>query len=123
MRCSFGQRFVRGALVVSYAMVAALPAIAQTGTIVGRVVDARTNAPLAQASVRVDGTRFGASAGSDGAFRITAVPAGTHTVIAQRIGSASQRRTITVTSGSETTVNFSLDQTTVALDEVVVTGT
>src|SRR5438552_14592101 len=96
---------------------------AQTGTIVGRVTDARTNGPLAQATVLVEGTRLGASAGQDGAYRIANVPAGTRTVVARRIGHASIRKTVTVTAGGEASADFALEQTTVALDEVVVTGT
>src|SRR5690348_10192002 len=96
---------------------------AQTGTIVGRVIDARATLAIPQATLEVEGTRVATATGPDGQFRLVGVPAGQHTVIARRIGFASMRRAATVTANGEVTVNFALEPAAISLDEVVVTGT
>ena len=57
-----------------------------TGSIRGRLVDAKTNAPLPYASIAVAGTASGASSDDDGTFRIGAVPVGPHTLVVSSIG-------------------------------------
>jgi len=47
----------------------ALPLIAQTGTLVGRVTDARSGAPVTTAQVTITGTSLGAVVDADGRFR------------------------------------------------------
>jgi TonB-linked SusC/RagA family outer membrane protein len=93
------------------------------GTVVGRVTDARTAQGVASATIEVEGTRLGAIADQDGRFRITNVPAGSRTIVTRRLGFASTRRAVTVTAGQETTVDFRLEASVVALDQIVVTGT
>src|SRR5512142_612702 len=107
-------------------IVAVVPAAAAQdarGTIVGRVTDARSGGPLAQVSVTVEGARLGTTTGSDGQYRISGVSAGNHTVAARRIGYAVVRKPVTVVSGGAATVEFSLEQAAVSLDQIVVTGT
>ena len=94
-----------------------------TGTITGTVVEANTERPLAGVQVTVEGTNRGGLSNSSGVFRITGVPAGTHPVRAQRIGYAAVEQEVTVPAGEEIQVALVLRQTTVALGEVVVTGT
>ena len=55
---------------------------AQTGRIVGRVVDAATGAGLADVGVQVAGTTIGTLSGVDGRFTLPAVPAGSGCVFA-----------------------------------------
>ena len=52
---------------------------AATGTIAGRVTDARTARGLVAATVEVDGARRGATTDAEGRYRIASVPAGDHT--------------------------------------------
>jgi TonB-dependent SusC/RagA subfamily outer membrane receptor len=92
------------------------------GTIVGRVTDGPTGTAIPAVSVQVEGTRFGAVSGEDGRFRITAVPAGTYTVVARRIGYAPRRQSVTVTGNQEVAANLSLQADALRMDEVVVTG-
>ena len=70
MRNPVRHRLARSTLAGALLALGASALGAQTGTIAGRVTDARTNGPLAQATVLVEGTRLGASAGQDGAYRI-----------------------------------------------------
>jgi iron complex outermembrane receptor protein len=117
---------VRGLVAVSVGgLLCAIPLGAQqvaTGTITGRVVDSTSQQPLANVTVAVPGTQRGALTAADGRFTITAVPAGTQQVRAQRIGYGSKQQQVTVTGGASVTVTFSLAATASALTEVVVVG-
>ena len=95
----------------------------QAGTVTGRVTDARSTAGVPGATIEVDGTRLGAITDQDGRFRIANVPAGSRTFVARRLGFSALRRTVTLNAGQETTVDFRLEPSVVALDQVVVTGT
>lgn len=110
------------ALIVGLFCAARLSAQNPTGTISGRVVDSTTQQPLSDVSVFVEGTGRGAVTGSDGTFTIGAVPAGTHTVRARRIGFSSPAQTVTVPAGGTATVAFGLDRRVAVLEEVVTTG-
>ncbi|MEW5915094.1 MAG: TonB-dependent receptor, partial [Gemmatimonadota bacterium] len=96
---------------------------AQSGSVAGRVTDARSNAGVPGATIEIEGTRLGAIADAEGRYRVANVPAGSRTVVARRLGFSQQRQTVTVTIGQEATANFALEPTVVSLDQVVVTGT
>ncbi|MBC7895141.1 MAG: TonB-dependent receptor plug domain-containing protein, partial [Cytophagaceae bacterium] len=121
-------RTPRSTLVLTWIALAAFlgvaPALAaQTGTITGRVTESAASGPLSGATLQVEGTRLGAGTANDGRYRITAVPAGSHTVVVRRLGFNPQRRTVTVTAGAEATADFELQSSPIALDQVVITGT
>lgn len=101
-----------------------LPAIAlaQTGTISGRISDTAAGAPLPGATVALVGTTLGAAAGDDGAYAITRVPAGVYTLRASLVGYTTVEREVAVQSNETLEVDFVLAQTTATLDEVTVTG-
>jgi TonB-linked SusC/RagA family outer membrane protein len=102
---------------------AARPVAAQeTGTIQGTVTDAQGGSPVVGARVTVDGTSIGAATGADGRFVLRNVPAGTRTLRAAMLGYASAQRTVAVTAGATATANFSLAETGVLMDELVVTA-
>jgi TonB-linked SusC/RagA family outer membrane protein len=73
--------------------------------------------------MEVEGTRLGAATDADGRYRIVNVPAGERVVVARRIGYASGRRTVSVTTGQPATADFRMVVSAMMLDEVVVTGT
>ena len=95
---------------------------AQTGSISGRVADAATFGAVAGAGVVIEGTQRGTTTGPDGAFTLSNVPPGTHSVTARFIGYAPVTQQVTVRPGQTTTVEFSLRRQAVVLDEIVVTG-
>ena len=113
------------AAAVCASLVATPNASAQdaTGTVTGRVTDARSGVPIEGASVEVSSTRIGSLSSADGQFRIVAVPAGPRLLIVRRIGFAVIRREVVVNAGQETTANFALDPSAIALDAVLITGT
>jgi TonB-dependent SusC/RagA subfamily outer membrane receptor len=96
---------------------------AATGSLAGRVTDARSGLGLGGTTIEVEGTRLGAITAADGRYRIAVVPAGAQVVVARRIGYASLRRTVTVVAGQQAAADLSLDASAYSLDEVVVTGT
>jgi TonB-linked SusC/RagA family outer membrane protein len=107
------------ALVAGLLGVAGLSA-QTTGTVAGRVVEGTTQDPLAGVTVSV--AERTAVTGVDGRFSIGAVPAGTHTVRATRIGYATVTRQVTVAAGQTATVDLAISAAAVLLEEVVAIG-
>ena len=95
-------------------------ALAQSGTLRG-VVRGADGAPLAGASVTVQGTaNRGVTASGDGSYSITLNP-GTYNVVASFVGYTASTQSATITAGSTTTLDFSLAVGGIG-DEVVVIG-
>lgn len=61
---------------------------AQTGRITGLVSDSAAAFPVTGVNITVIGTTLGAVSGDNGRYTITAVPAGTYTLEARRLGYA-----------------------------------
>jgi TonB-dependent SusC/RagA subfamily outer membrane receptor len=95
----------------------------EVGRIAGQVVSSATARPLAGAQVVVEGPRIGALANDEGRFLLLNVPAGAYTVRVELIGYESATQQVNVVAGETTTLNFSLDQIAISLEEIVVTGT
>lgn len=93
----------------------------QTGTIKGKILDAKTNEPLIGASVLVEGTTNGAAADLDGNYIIHNVAAGTYTLVASYVAYQSDTKTgVVVERNKETEVDFLLKSDDISLDEVEV---
>jgi outer membrane receptor protein involved in Fe transport len=93
------------------------------GTIAGRVTEAKTGQPIAGATVAIAGTRWRATTGEDGRFRLEDVAAGTYTLTVRRIGYVTSSVSVTVTADREATADVGLEVSVTPLDAVVVTGT
>jgi TonB-dependent starch-binding outer membrane protein SusC len=103
--------------------IAAVPALAvaqEQGTVAGTAVDAATQRPLAGVQISIVGTRFGTLTSQEGRFVITNVPAGSHEVRATLIGYARGSQQVTLSAGETVTVNFSLRETAIELEGIVV---
>lgn len=107
------------ALVAGLLGVAGLSA-QNTGTVAGRVVEGAAQDPLAGVTVSV--AERSAVTGADGRFSIGAVPAGTHTLRATRIGYGTVTRQVTVAAGQTAIVDLAVSASAVLLDEVVAIG-
>lgn len=117
-------RLSRSIAILSLSSVAgALPALAQTGTVTGRVTVARAGTPITTAHVSITGTPLTAAVDADGRFRVTNVPAGSHEVIARSIGYAPATATFSLAVGGTTNIDLTMIESATALDAVVVTGT
>ena len=114
-------------LAVLGLLAAASTADAQTGVIAGRVTQQESGGAIGSAQITVlRGLQAVARtmSGENGTYTIANVPVGTYTVEARAIGSAvSRTEAVSVSSGTTTTVNFSLAQSASVLNPQVVTGT
>jgi TonB-dependent SusC/RagA subfamily outer membrane receptor len=99
------------------------PAMAQTGSVTGTVVDRATSTPLNGVQVTVMGTSRGSLTDGRGRFLIPGVPAGQHQVQVVFIGYRTEQKPVSVTASGTATVDFELTISAVSLQEVVVTGT
>jgi len=97
--------------------------LAQAGTVIGRVTDARSGDPIGGAAVRVEGTALIVETSRDGRFRLTRVPVGQQVVTARGIGYKMGGQTVTVSAGAEVTADFVLQYSPANLQQIVVTGT
>jgi TonB-linked SusC/RagA family outer membrane protein len=112
------------ALVLAVVALLGIPSAlaAQEGAIGGSVT-ALAGETLEGVQVFIPGTSFGTLTDESGRFRITGVPAGDYTLRATIIGYQGSEQPVTVTAGEVATVDFVLDVSAVALDEVVATIT
>ena len=97
-----------------------LEAQTQPGTVQGTVTD-QAGMPLAGVQVSVVGTGRGAATDVRGTYRITGVPAGSHTLQARRLGFETVEETIQITAGGTLTRDVQLVQGAIALDALAVT--
>jgi TonB-dependent SusC/RagA subfamily outer membrane receptor len=115
---------LRSRISLALVLTLALPGLvfAQTGTVSGRVVDARSLAPVAGAQVYLVGSNLGGISAANGRYLLVSVPAGQYTLRVERIGYATASQSVTVGSGQTASLDVQLEQQAIGLDEVVVTG-
>lgn len=109
------------ALVLAFLPHGAVWAQAQ-GTITGTVRQATTEQPIFGATVTVEGTARRAVTDRDGSYTLRNVPAGSYTVEAVLTGYERQAQPVTVGAGATERVDFSLPESAVAMEGLVVTG-
>lgn len=96
--------------------------VPMTGTIVGTVTEAETERPVVNAQISVDG-RGRALTNQDGSYRIDGVEPGRRTVAVTSIGYVRASSEVDVGDGATVTVDFALEVSPTALNELVVTAT
>lgn len=94
---------------------------AQTGTLKGTITTP-DGEPLPGATVQAEGLSIGTSTDLDGNFTLQNVPAGELTFIFRSVSYETQRITLQIIAGSETTVDVVLQQSILALGDLVVTA-
>lgn len=98
-------------------------ALAQNGTITGRVVDAKTAEAVIGANVVIEGTTVGAATDLDGNFRINNVKPGTYAVVVSFVTYKTQRiDAVVVEAGKVTSLEIPLPEEVAELSEIVVTA-
>ncbi len=93
------------------------------GAVAGRVTDANTHQPLAQATITVAGTTLGGTTRLDGTYRIRGVAPGTYRVTARRLGYSVGTHVATVADTGTAMADFALAPSAAVLDQVVTTVT
>ncbi len=96
---------------------------AQTGSVVGRVVDGQTGRPVPTAQVAIMGTSLGTLVDAEGRFRIDNIPVGSREVRAIRIGYQTASASVTIQAGAPVSVELRMMESAIGLDEIIVTGT
>ena len=100
---------------------AAVPALAQgTGTVAGRVSDARTGFSLQGAIIRVAGTASVAYSDAKGRYSIVGLPVGAVSVETEYVGLDTQRREARVAAGQVATLDFALESATLKMEAFTV---
>ena len=97
--------------------------LAQTGTIVGKVTDAATKQPIADARLVLSGASGETQSNTAGDFRFNNVRPGRVIVASFRLGYKTASDTVTVVAGQTVTANIGMNASLVTLSELVVTGT
>jgi TonB-linked SusC/RagA family outer membrane protein len=115
---------IKKLLALSVILLLVLPGyvMAQTGSLTGQITDQATGETLPGATVFIPDLNVGQSTNLDGVYRLDNVPAGTHTVRVSFVGYRTLTRSVTITAGETTTMNFGLQAQTFELDDLVVTG-
>ncbi|WP_316793750.1 TonB-dependent receptor [Pedobacter frigoris] len=108
-------------LIIVNILFFSLTAIAQTGSLKGRVLDARF--PLPGATIKVDGTQKNVTTDFDGNFTITGITAGSYTITVGYLGYEKRNESVKVESGKITIVpDMLLKPISQDLNEVVVSS-
>ena len=120
---------VKEAVLAIFFTLFALSAFAQTGSVRGRIIDAKTKRPLefVNVSIRATGTQTpltGTVSDSTGVFRINRVKNGTYTLTASFIGykSVEKEFTISPTARNVNVKNILLEEDSQVIDEIQVVG-
>ena len=96
-------------------------ASAQTGKVIGKIVDQETGEPLVGANVLIVSTTLGAASDVDGRYIILNVPVGKYSVKASYIGYRNVViQNIEVITGLSTEVNFKLPTQSLKTGEIVI---
>lgn len=114
-------RAVRTAAAALAVLLTPAAAAAQAGAIAGTVVAAGSGAPVAGATVRIEGGALTAVTDARGSFRISPLPAGTHAVTARGLGLAPATRRVALAAGATATVELRLEEEGIALPALEVT--
>lgn len=98
-------------------------AIAQYGTLQGRIIDSKTLRPLPFASVYINNTTIGTTSDEDGDYLLQEIPTGTHEFIVSYIGYQIYKTKIHIIIDQHINSNVRLTQVPTNLSEVNVKST
>ena len=110
-------------LVFSLGISAGPVAGQQLGTITGSVENSQTGLPVSSVQISIADLDIGVLSTANGTYQLTGVPAGTHTLIGQRLGFESMTLQVMVGAGATVVLDLDLIEAALALDELIVTGT
>ena len=109
------------------AAITAIPSLTlaqqQQASISGRVMAEGTSEPLSEVRVFLVGSALNVATNAEGRYIIRNVPTGTLEVRVIRVGYQEQKKSIAVTAGAQATLDFTMKQAVVQLQEIVTTAT
>jgi len=95
----------------------------QPASISGRVTAQGTDEPLPDVRVFLVGSALNVATNAEGRYTLRGVPTGTFEVRVIRVGYQEQKKSIAITAGAQATLDFSMKQAVVQLQEIVTTAT
>jgi TonB-dependent receptor len=113
----------KGAAIMLMVLLITAAGLAQTGSIEGTATDKNSNETLPGVTITIDGTTTGTSADVDGHFILTNLKPGKYRIKASYVSyNPVFLENVRVVAGKSTTVSITMEENTVALKEVTVTG-
>lgn len=109
-------------LLIGFLLLAPQVFAQEQGSIEGYVKESDTGIALPNAQVLIVGTSKGDATDTQGYFKITGLAPGLYELEARYIGFKTLKRSVAVTAGATITLDFSLKQSVINFDEIVVTG-
>lgn len=120
------QTLTRAAFLFALLLTFASSALAQSGTLTGKITDSETGAPLVSATVRAttDATsrQFGAITDAKGNYTIKGLMAGLYHVSVSYLSYSTSEADVTVAGGATASHDVKMIQGTIGIDEVVVSA-
>ncbi len=118
-------KFIKFCLLLLCAAVATAPSFAQKSdaSVVGHVVDSQTGKHLPYISIAVKGTTIGCMTDATGHFTLINLPVGELTITASSVGYSSQSKVVTTVKNKSVECYFSIAESTIGVDQVVVSAT
>src|SRR5258708_7262019 len=98
-----------------------LPALcifAQKGAVKGFVLDKATGEAIPYATVKLEGTDFGAATDDQGFFNIPNIPEGSYTVVMSYVGYESQKQNVDIKKGKTVSVKILMPVSDIELQSV-----
>ena len=89
----------------------------------GHVIDARTRAHIPFVTISLKDTTIGTVADASGHFFLKNLPIGEYTIIAEAIGLKSVEKIIKLEPSKSIEINFSMEEETTSIEDVVVSAT
>ncbi|MGD8780167.1 MAG: TonB-dependent receptor [Ignavibacteria bacterium] len=96
--------------------------IQQTGSIKGKITDAKTGEALMGANIMLKETNTGVAANENGEYSLEKLSPGNYTLVIKYIGYTTKEETVEVAANRTIELNIELDPSAFDLNEVVVTG-
>ncbi|MDX9880939.1 MAG: TonB-dependent receptor [Prolixibacteraceae bacterium] len=89
----------------------------------GDVKSDANNEHIPFVNIYIEGTNIGTTTDQTGHYMMIDLPEGTHVIVAKSLGYLTAKDTVTVRKGQSREINFMLKEETMAINEVVITGT
>jgi hypothetical protein len=97
-------------------------ALAQTGTVTGKITAADTPTPVEAARVQVVGTPLLVLSNQDGVYTMRGVTPGTVQIRVSALGFGTVTKSVTVAAGQSASLDFALTQAPYTLEEITTTA-
>lgn len=97
-------------------------AYAQDPHVIGHVIDKKTQEHIGFVTIRLVGTNYATTTDATGHYKLTNIPDGNYLIEASSVGYVTSTQPITITSNTTATVNFTIEEDALLLEQVVVTG-